>query len=77
MKLREQFFVGQRGKRHALSKFRNGLGHRPHTTFILRRKKEGSQKRAVNAIAKSKFGGAQFLQKIIREGVISLKRWMQ
>src|SRR4029077_8381037 len=77
MKLREKFFVPQRGERYPLSKFRNGLGHRPHAIFILRRKEEGPKKRAVHAIAKSKFGGPQLFQKILREGVIFLKRWMQ
>jgi hypothetical protein len=77
MKLREQFFIRQRGKRYTLSEFRNGLGHRTHASFILRCKEEGPQKRAMHPIAESQFGGAQLLQEILREGAIVLKRGVQ
>jgi len=77
MKLREQFFIRQRGEGYALSKFRNGLGHRAHASFILRCKEEGPQKRAMHAIAKGQFSGAQLLEEVFREGAIVLKRGMQ
>jgi hypothetical protein len=77
MKLREQFFVRQRRQSYTLSQFRNSLGHRTHTIFILRRKKEGSKKRAVHPIAKGQFGGPQLHQEIVRKGAIILERWTQ
>src|ERR1700686_54891 len=77
MKLREQFFVRQRREGYPLSEFRNSLGHRTHAILILRRKEEGPKKRAVHAIAKGQFGGAQVLQKILSEGGIVLQRWTQ
>ena len=72
-----QVLVCQRGEGYPLSESRNGFGYWTHTIFVLRRKEEGPKKRAMHAIAKSKFGGAQLFQEILREGVIFLKRWMQ
>src|SRR6202162_2610160 len=77
MKLREQFFVRQRCESYPLPESRNSLVHRTHPSFIFRRKKEGSKKRAVHPIAKGQFGGPQLHQEVVREGAIILERWTQ